>query len=97
MEGNDMKPPEGGWEHRGGPEREHEKFHMMMCLAKSAKMELLKDKIKKKIEAAEGKKLDEMAAVIADMLLEKQKMRMGFKKKKHEMKKKLEEILMEEE
>ena len=89
----------GQWEHKpchDGHDAEHERFHMMMSIAKSAKMELLKEKIKKKIEAAEGKKLDEIATIIADMLMEKQKMKMGIKKKKHEMKKRIEELLMED-
>ena len=91
-----MRPDGGGCCQRHGPEGERDKFHMMMCMAKEAKMELLQEKIKKKIEATQGKKLDEIAAVIADLMAEKQKSRMGMKKKKMEAKKKLEDILMEE-
>ena len=41
----------------------------IMCLAKSAKHELLKEKMKKLLEAKIGKKLDKVAEVAVDAVL----------------------------
>ncbi len=41
----------------------------LLCLAKSAKHELLKEKMKKELEAKMGKKLDAVAKVAVDAVL----------------------------
>ena len=41
----------------------------LLCLAKSAKHELLKEKMKKSLEAKIGKKLDKIADVAVDAVL----------------------------
>lgn len=41
----------------------------LFCLAKSAKQELLKEKMKKNLEAKIGKKLDKIAEVAVDAVL----------------------------
>jgi len=87
----------GGCGHDFGHHGEHaDKFGMMMCLAKEAHMELLKEKLKRRIDSTQGKKMDEIVSVIADAMAEKMKARMEAKRRKHEMWEKLEEILMEE-
>ena len=48
---------------------------MLMWLGKKAKFELLKEKIKKKLEAAEGKKLDEVADLVVEGMMAKAKMK----------------------
>jgi hypothetical protein len=97
MEEQEMKEMGGGRTHRCGHDHEHpDMMGMLMCLAKDAHVELLKEKIKKKIDATQGKKMDEIAQVIADAMAEKMKMKMGKMRKKREMREEIEEILMEE-
>ena len=68
----------------------------MMCnLVKMAKAELLKEKIKKKLESIEGKKLDEIADMFVESKRELRKARKEFWKKKMEMKEKMMEIFSE--
>jgi hypothetical protein len=67
----------------------------MMHLVKMARAELLKEKIKKKLEAVEGKKLDEMADLLVEAKMEMRKARREFWKKKMEMKEKMWEIFNE--
>lgn len=68
---------------------------MMFHLVKMAKAELLKEKIKKKIESIEGKKLDEIAAMLVESKMELRKAKRDFWKKKMEMKEKMMEIFSE--
>jgi hypothetical protein len=58
----------------------------MWYILKKAKMELLKEKIKKNLEAAEGKKMDEIAKILVDA-------KVDLKKRKHEMYKVKEEMM----
>jgi hypothetical protein len=100
MEEQEMKQAECcGQQHEHGPECRHgpeDKLMMMMHMAKGAKMELLKEKVKKKLEAAEGKKLDKIADALVDLLVEKHKAKSAMMRKRMETKKRLEEIMMEE-
>ena len=73
----------------------HEKYYAMMCLVKEAKYELLKEKMKKKLELSEGKKLDEMANLMVEAVMEKHKGKMEFMRKKEETRKKLESAFMQ--
>ena len=47
-----------------------DKLAMMMCLVKEAKMELIKEKAKKKLESAIGKKLDQVADLFVEAMIE---------------------------
>ncbi|DAC72735.1 MAG TPA: hypothetical protein DSN98_03675 [Thermoplasmata archaeon] len=77
-----------GWEHG-----DHKA--MMWHLVKEAKAELLKEKIKKRLEAVEGKKLDEIANMLVEAKMEMRKAKKEFWKKKMEMKEKMMEIFSE--
>ena len=77
-----------GWEHG-------DRKAMMWHLVKEARAELLKEKIKKKLEAIEGKKLDEMAEMLVQARMELKKAKREFWKKKMEMKEKMMEIFSE--
>lgn len=76
--------------------REYDKAGMFFCLAKEAKMELLKEKIKKRLESVEGKKLDKVAELIVEMLLDYYKTEDDISKKKQEFNEKLEKIFSED-
>jgi hypothetical protein len=65
---------------------------MMMHLAKKAKFELLKEKMKKRIETVEGKKLDKLADLVVDTMLAKYKLKMELEKKHEELGEKWEEM-----
>lgn len=67
-----------------------------MYLVKKAKFELLKEKIKKKLEATDGKKLDEAAELLVQTMREKKKAIMQIKKKKYDMQDRLQEIFSKE-
>lgn len=69
-----------------------DKMWMMMHIAKKAKMELLKEKVKRKLEAAEGKQLDEVADLIVEGMLGKYDLMKGIIKKKKDMQERLEAI-----
>ena len=49
---------------------EQDKITMMMCLVKEAKMELIKEKSKKRLESAIGKKLDQVADLLVEAMIE---------------------------
>ena len=90
----------GGWGgHMGMGGMDHEEMYKMIMwkwLPKIAKMELLKEKMKKKFEAAEGKKLDEMADLMVNTMMEKSKMKRERMMKKQELMEKMEEIMSED-
>jgi len=69
---------------------------MMMWLAHSAKMELIKEKMKKKLEAAKGKKLDQVAELFVDAMMEKYKDEAESEKKKEELQQKFDAIFEKE-
>jgi len=48
--------------------QEYDKFMWMLHLAKKAKKELIKEKIKKKLDAEHGKKFDEIASLLVEAL-----------------------------
>ena len=73
----------------------YDKTDMFMYLAHSAKMELIKDKMKKKLEATQGKKLDKIADLFVDAMMEKWKDKAELSRKKEELMAKLESIFME--
>ena len=54
-------------------EDSHDKLDMFMYLVHSAKMELIKEKMKKKIEAVKGKQLDQVAELFVNAMMEKYK------------------------
>lgn len=100
MEGSCRSGMEHGMEHEGY-EGHHDHMHgdkmgMMKCVFKEAKMELMKEKIKKKLEAAEGKKLDAMADALVSGMLEHMKIKMEMWQHKQEMMEKMKTIFMEE-
>jgi hypothetical protein len=75
---------------------EKDNFTWLLYLAKKAKMELLKEKLKKKLEATHGKKLDKIADVLVEALLEKHKMDSDVCKKKSDLRERFESIINEE-
>mgnify|MGYP001584446662 FL=1 len=74
----------------------YDKFGMMMCLAKEAKMELLKEKMKKKFEALHGKKLDRIADFIVEAMHEHKMAGNEMMKKAEESREKFYALLHEE-
>ena len=69
---------------------------MMMWLVHSAKMELIKEKMKKKLEAAKGKKLDQVAELFVDAMMDEYKDRAGTEKRKEELREKFASIFDKE-
>ena len=57
---------------------------MMMWLVKSAKAELIREKVKAKLEEAEGKKLDKLADFLVESMLEHKKAKADFYRLKEE-------------
>lgn len=74
---------------------EYDKMAMMMYLAKSAKMELVKEKVKKKLEAVDGKKFDRIADFLVEAMAEYKKTEADSIKRKQELREKFEAIFME--
>jgi hypothetical protein len=68
---------------------------MMLHLVKVAKAELLKEKVKQKLEEVEGKRLDEIANLLVETKMEFRKAKKDFWKKKMEMKERMMEIFGE--
>jgi len=64
----------------------------MMHLAKEAKMELIKEKMKKRFEAVEGKKFDKLADLVVDTMLAKYKLKSELMQKHDELGEKWEEM-----
>lgn len=77
-------------------EEQYDKADMFLYMAKGAKMELLKEKMKKRLEAAEGKKLDKVADLIVEALLERYKTDEDISKKRQELSEKLDTIFSED-
>ena len=73
-----------------------DKFMEMFCLAKEAKMYLLKEKIKKKLEAIEGRKLDQAADLIVQALMDHHQDKMHKMKKEQEFRHGFESIFIKE-
>lgn len=63
----------------------HDKGKMHMHIVHEAKMELIKDRVKKKLEVAMGKKLDEMAELIVQAKMSMMKSKMQMMKEKEYM------------
>jgi hypothetical protein len=85
-----------GMDHMMWHGTESDKVEMMLFLAKKARMELLKEKMKKKLDALEGKKLDQVADLIVNAMLGRHKMEREGMEKKEDLLDKLDEIWMEE-
>ena len=77
-------------------EGQYDKVDMFIYMAKGAKMELLKEKMKKRIEASHGKKLDMVADLIVEALLDQYKTEDDASKKRQELSEKLDKIFSEE-
>jgi ABC-type Zn2+ transport system substrate-binding protein/surface adhesin len=65
---------------------------MMWHVVRMARVELLKEKVKKKLEAVEGKKLDEMADLLVEARMELRKAKREFWAKKMDLKEKMMEV-----
>ena len=68
----------------------------IMYLAKDAKYELLREKIKKKLESSMGKKLDQVADVAVEAFIEAKKGKLEMKSRWQELEEKLEKIFESE-
>lgn len=73
-------------------EGEYDKLDMFLYMAKGAKMELLKEKMKKKLETTHGKKLEKVADLIVDALLEQYKTEEDSSRKRQELNEQLDKI-----
>lgn len=99
-EGMEMKQgckEEGDWHHGWGHMDQKE---MMMWILHMAKKELLKEKIKQRLQEAEGKKMDEIAKAVVEGKMEFMKMKKEMWAKKKQMMEKMMDIMggeMEEE
>ena len=71
---------------------EYDKLDMFLYMAKGAKMELLKEKMKKRLESSDGKKLDSIAELIVGALLEQYKLESDASKRRQELNEQLEKI-----
>lgn len=69
----------------------------MFALAHCAKEELLKEKMKANLEAKIGNKLDKVAELFVNAMLDKYKKMMEYEEKEDEYKQKLREIFKEDE
>jgi hypothetical protein len=74
-----------GERHRGDSEKK------LMALAECAWKELLKEKIKANLEAKEGKRLDKVADVLVDAMIEKYKKMKECRKEGEELRRQLED------
>ncbi len=63
-----------------------------MYMAKEAKFELLREKIKRKLETSQGKKLDQIADVAVEAFLESWKGKTEMKARWQELEEKIEKI-----
>ncbi len=63
-----------------------DRFMMAMMIVKRAKMELLKEKVKKKLEEVDGKRLDKVADLIVEVMLDQRKTHQDMEKRYDEMK-----------
>src|SRR3989338_3009491 len=77
-------------------EGEYSKLDMFLYMAKGAKIELLKEKMKKRLEAIHGKKLDKVADLIVEALIEQYKTEEDLSKKRQELNEKLDKIFSED-
>ena len=75
---------------------EYDKLDMFLYMAKGAKMELLKEKMKEKLEGAVGKKLDKVADLMVGSLMDHYKSEGDALNKKQELGEKLEKIFEED-
>ena len=74
-------------------ERSYSKIDMMMWLVHKAKMELIKEKMKKKLEASKGKQLDQVADLFINAMMEKYKDEAESEKRRQELAQKFDDIL----
>lgn len=68
-------------------------FDKLMKLTECAKKDLMKQKIMAKLDAKMGDKMDEVATLMTDILLEKWNIMQSACSKKEEAKKKLEDLM----
>mgnify|MGYP001619185067 CR=1 FL=1 len=80
----------------GCGEEQCSKLDMYFWLAKQAKMELLKEKMKKRLEASDGKRLDRVTELIVGALLEHNKAEADVSKRRQELNEQLEKIFSED-
>ncbi len=77
-------------------EKGYDKMDMMMWLVHSAKTELIKEKMKKKLEANLGKKLDMAADLFVEAMMQEWKGKVENAKRKEELREKFEAIFRNE-
>ena len=77
-------------------EDSHGKLDMFMYLVHSAKMELIKEKMKKKLEAVKGKQLDQVAELFVNAMMEKYKDEAESERKMGELQQKFDDIFDKE-
>ena len=77
-------------------EKSYSKIDMMIWLVHKAKMELIKEKMKKKLEAVKGKQLDQVADLFVNAMMEKYKDEAEAERKREELFQKFEDIFNKE-
>ena len=77
-------------------EGQYGKIDMFMWLVHSAKMELIKEKMKKKLDAVKGKQLDQVAELFVNAMMEKYKDQAESEGKREELQRKFDEIFEKE-
>ena len=72
-----------------------DKMEMFMEVAKTAKSELLREKIKKRLEVVMGKKLDKVAELLVEAMIDHYKSEMEQENKEQDFRQRFEAIFSE--
>ena len=75
---------------------EYDKLTMIMGLVKQAKIDLIYEKVKKKLDIVDGKKFDKIAELLVEAVTEIKKDKQTVEKKREELREKFEEIFKKE-
>ena len=73
-----------------------DKMDMLMYLVHSAKMELIKEKMKKKLDAVKGRQFDQVADLFVSAMMEKYKDEAESERKREEIQQKFDAIFEKE-
>ena len=77
-------------------EGQYSKMDMFMYLVHSAKMELIKEKMKKKLDAVKGKQFDQVADLFVNAMMEKYKDEAEAEKRREDLQQKFDVIFDKE-
>ena len=74
----------------------YDKMSMFLYLVHSAKMELIKEKMKKKLESVKGRQLDQVADLFVNAMMEEYKNKAEAERKREELQQKFDAIFEKE-